>query len=61
MEFDYLLSVSSSYGAVAYRIIMKIFVVTNPELGWDCVIGAYQANNPDEVEKYIVVNEREMD
>ena len=33
---------------------MKTFVVTNPELGWDCVIGVYQANSADEVEAYMV-------
>ena len=27
----------------------KIFVITSPELGWDCVIGVYIANSRNDV------------
>lgn len=27
----------------------KIFVITNPELGWDCVTGVYLANTEQDV------------
>lgn len=28
----------------------NVFVITNPELGWDCVCGVYE--NRDDAEKY---------
>lgn len=34
----------------------SIFVVTNPELGWDCVVGVYKANSEEEVADYFVKN-----
>jgi hypothetical protein len=32
---------------------MKIFVVTNVELGWDCVIGVYKAKSKKEIIKFL--------
>jgi hypothetical protein len=32
---------------------MKLFVATNPENGWDCVIGVYKAESAEAVEEYI--------
>ena len=31
----------------------SIFVMTNPEMGWDCVVGVYLANSEDEVIEYL--------
>lgn len=31
----------------------KIFVVTSPELGWDCVIGVYIANSRSDVIEFL--------
>ena len=31
----------------------RTFVVTNPEDGWDCVIGVFTAENEQQVEQYI--------
>jgi hypothetical protein len=30
----------------------NIYVVTNPERGWDCVCGVYSAESEDKVYKY---------
>ena len=32
---------------------MPIYVVTNPEAGWDCVNGVYKAENEEQVKKFI--------
>lgn len=31
----------------------KVFVVTSPELGWDCVIGVYIANSRSDVIEFL--------
>lgn len=31
----------------------KIFVITSPELGWDCVIGVYIANSRNDVIEFL--------
>jgi hypothetical protein len=31
----------------------RIFVTTNPELGWDCVTGVYLANTEQDVIDYL--------
>lgn len=31
----------------------KVFVVTNPELGWDCVTGVYLAESKKDVIEYL--------
>jgi hypothetical protein len=31
----------------------KIFVITSPELGWDCVIGVYIANSRSDVIEFL--------
>lgn len=31
----------------------SIYVVTNPELGWDCVVVTYSANSEEEVEIHL--------
>ena len=31
----------------------SIFVMTNPEMGWDCVVGVYLANSEDELIEYL--------
>ena len=31
----------------------SIFVMTNPEMGWDCVVGVYLANSENEVIEYL--------
>ena len=31
----------------------SIFVMTNPEMGWDCVVGVYLANSEDEVIEHL--------
>lgn len=28
-----------------------VYVITNPELGWDCVMGVYQASSEEAVKK----------
>lgn len=28
---------------------MNVYVVTNPELGWDCLVGVYKASSEEEV------------
>jgi len=32
---------------------MKVFVVTNPELGWDCVVNVYTAESEEQVEEHL--------
>lgn len=34
-----------------------IFVVTNPESGWDCVRGVYEADSKEDVEEAILNEE----
>lgn len=29
------------------------YVVTRPDLGWDCVVGLYRANSESEVHEYL--------
>jgi ATP adenylyltransferase/5',5'''-P-1,P-4-tetraphosphate phosphorylase II len=36
---------------------MKTFVVTNPELGWDCIIGVYQAKSKTALIKWLREND----
>lgn len=31
-----------------------IYVVTNPENGWDCVVGVYEADSKEIVEQYLI-------
>lgn len=31
----------------------KVFVVTNPELGWDCVVDVYTAESEKQVEEHL--------
>ncbi len=31
----------------------KVYVLTNPELGWDCVTGVYLANSEADVIEYL--------
>jgi len=31
----------------------SIFVVTNPENGWDCVSGVYEADNEEDIKQFI--------
>jgi hypothetical protein len=31
----------------------NIYVITNPELGWDCVMGVYKAESEEIVKQYI--------
>ncbi len=38
----------------------KLYVVTNPELGWDCVVGVFRADSEDAVYQHIA-NERSRD
>jgi len=33
---------------------MKTFIVTNAEDGWDCVVGAFEAETEKEVKQYII-------
>ena len=33
---------------------MNIYVVTNPENGWDCVVGVYEAESEEAVKKYLL-------
>lgn len=32
----------------------KIFVVTNPESGWDCVRGVYEAESEEQLKKWLL-------
>ena len=34
-----------------------VYVVTNPEHGWDCVTGVYLANSEEEVNAYLLKEE----
>ena len=34
----------------------KVFVVTNPELGWDCVTGVYLAESEDALKEHLGSN-----
>jgi len=31
-----------------------IFVVTLPDLGWDCVVGIYEADSEQQIEEYLI-------
>lgn len=31
-----------------------IYIITNPELGWDCVCGVYEADSKQQVAEYYV-------
>lgn len=31
-----------------------IYIITNPELGWDCVCGVYEADSEQQVAEYYV-------
>lgn len=33
---------------------MAIFVVTDPEMGWDCVHGVYEAKSEEDVKKHLM-------
>lgn len=33
---------------------MKVFVVTDPERGWNCVKGVYQAKSEDDLKVYLL-------
>ena len=37
---------------------MKTFVITNPELGWDCVVGIFQAKSLDALMTYLKEDEK---
>lgn len=40
----------------------NIYVVTSPELGWDCVCGVYEADSEEEVaENFVIEQELEED
>ena len=33
---------------------MKVFVVINVEVGWDCVRGVYQAKSEEQLKEYLI-------